>query len=276
MRKLKLIRRCYKRLRKRYKKVLRRVRPQVKLAAIVLALILSIAGVGSVVGRTNNRDVYAAEVQEQMIQPQSTIPPGINGALTGVRKSQEHKSHVERIGTSCEDVIVGQRAKEVKVIRMMDASYGLKQAVNDISDQAAVSCSSTIMSDTDYDTLLHIVEAEAGGEDLEGRIMVANVILNRVESEEFPDSVYDVVWEVSNGMPQFSPTVDVRIHTFTVSDTTVKAVQSAIEGKDLSKGALFFVAKDQANKEYVKWFDEDLKYLFRHGVHTFYTYPDKA
>lgn len=276
MRKLKLIRRCYKRLRKRYKKVLRRVRPQVKLAAIVLALILSIAGVGSVVGRNNNRDVYAAEVQEQMIQPQSTIPPGINGALTGVRKSQEHKSHVERIGTSCEDVIVGQRAKEVKVIRMMDASYGLKQAVNDISDQAAVSCSSTIMSDTDYDTLLHIVEAEAGGEDLEGRIMVANVILNRVESEEFPDSVYDVVWEVSNGMPQFSPTVDGRIHTVTVSDTTVKAVQSAIEGKDLSKGALFFVAKDQANKEYVKWFDEDLKYLFRHGVHTFYTYPDKV
>ncbi|MDD6618094.1 MAG: cell wall hydrolase [Clostridiales bacterium] len=276
MRKLKLIRRCYKRLRKRYKKVLRRVRPQVKLAAIVLALIFSIAGVGSVVGRNNNRDVYAAEVQEQMIQPQSTIPPGINGALTGVRKSQEHKSHVERIGTSCEDVIVGQRAKEVKVIRMMDASYGLKQAVSDISDQAAVSCSSTIMSDTDYDTLLHIVEAEAGGEDLEGRIMVANVILNRVESEEFPDSVYDVVWEVSNGMPQFSPTVDGRIHTVTVSDTTVKAVQSAIEGKDLSKGALFFVAKDQANKEYVKWFDEDLKYLFRHGVHTFYTYPDKA
>ena len=276
MRKLKLIRRCYKRLRNRYKKVLRRVRPQVKLAAIVLALIFSIAGVGSVVGRNNNRDVYAAEVQEQMIQPQSTIPPGINGALTGVRKSQEHKSHVERIGTSCEDVIVGQRAKEVKVIRMMDASYGLKQAVSDISDQAAVSCSSTIMSDTDYDTLLHIVEAEAGGEDLEGRIMVANVILNRVESEEFPDSVYDVVWEVSNGMPQFSPTVDGRIHTVTVSDTTVKAVQSAIEGKDLSKGALFFVAKDQANKEYVKWFDEDLKYLFRHGVHTFYTYPDKA
>ena len=97
-----------------------------------------------------------------------------------------------------------------------------------------------------------------------------------MESEEFPDNIYDVVWEVSNGMPQFSPTVDGRIHTVTVSDTTVKAVQSAIEGKDLSKGALFFVAKDQANKEYVKWFDEDLKYLFRHGVHTFYTYPDKV
>ena len=275
MEKLRLIRRYYKRLRKRYKRVLRRVRPQIKLGAIALLLILSVIGAGNIVGKNNKKDVYAAEVQEQIMQPQSTIPPGINGALAGVRKSQEHKSHVERIGTSCEDVIVGQRAKEIKVIRTMDASYGLEQAVNDISNQANVSCSSAIMSDTDYDTLLHIVEAEAGGEDLEGRIMVANVILNRVESEEFPDNVYDVVWEVSNGMPQFSPTADGRIHTVTVSDTTVKAVQSAIEGKDLSKGALFFVAKEQANQEYVKWFDEDLKYLFRHGVHTFYTYPDE-
>ena len=276
MKKRKLIRRYCKRLRKRYKRALHRVRPQIKLAAVVLLLILSITGIVSVVGRNNKEDVYAAEVQAQMIQLQSTIPPGINGALAGVRKSQERKSHVERIGTSCEEVIVGQRAKEIKVIRTMDASYGLERAVTDVSNQAAESCASAIMSDTDYDTLLHIVEAEAGGEDLEGRIMVANVILNRVESEEFPDNVYDVVWQVSNGMPQFSPTADGRIHTVTVSDTTVKAVQSAIEGKDLSKGALFFVAKDQANQKYVKWFEEDLKYLFRHGVHTFYTYPDKV
>ena len=276
MKKLKLIRRYYKRLRKRYKKVLRRVRPQIKLAAIASLLILSIISACNIVGRNNKKDVYAAEVQEQIIQPQSTIPPGINGALAGVRKSQEPKSHVERIGTSCEEVIVGQRSKEIKAIRTMDASYGLEQAVNDISNQTNIRYSSAIMSDTDYDTFLHIVEAEAGGEDLEGRIMVANVILNRVESKEFPDSVYDVVWEVSNGMPQFSPTADGRIYTVTVSDITVKAVQSAIEGKDLSKGALFFVAKEQANQEYVKWFDEDLKYLFQHGVHTFYTYPDEV
>ena len=276
MKKLKLIRRYYKRLRKRYKKVLRRVRPQIKLAAIASLLILSIISACNIVGRNNKKDVYAAEVQEQIIQPQSTIPPGINGALAGVRKSQEPKSHVERIGTSCEEVIVGQRSKEIKAIRTMDASYGLEQAVNDISNQTNIRYSSAIMSDTDYDTFLHIVEAEAGGEDLEGRIMVANVILNRVESKEFPDSVYDVVWEVSNGMPQFSPTADGRIYTVTVSDITVKAVQSAIEGKDLSKGALFFVAKEQANQEYVKWIDEDLKYLFQHGVHTFYTYPDEV
>ena len=69
MKKLKLIRRYYKRLRKRYKRVLRLVRPQIRLAAIALLLILSVISVGNIVGRNNKKDVYAAEVQEQILQP---------------------------------------------------------------------------------------------------------------------------------------------------------------------------------------------------------------
>lgn len=44
----------------------------------------------------------------------------------------------------------------------------------------------TIMSDEDYDTLLRIVEAEAGTEDIKGRVLVANVIMNRVKNANFP------------------------------------------------------------------------------------------
>ena len=49
----------------------------------------------------------------------------------------------------------------------------------------------------------------------------------------------------------------------------------AIDGEDYSKGALFFVAKEQAEKKNVAWFEKDLKELFKYGVHDFYTYPDK-
>lgn len=52
---------------------------------------------------------------------------------------------------------------------------------------------------------MKIVEAEAGSEDLNGRILVANVVLNRVKSELFPDCVTDVVYQHSNGVYQFSP-----------------------------------------------------------------------
>ena len=59
------------------------------------------------------------------------------------------------------------------------------------------------MSDEDYDTLLRIVEAEAGSEDIKGRVLVANVIMNRVKSEDFPNTVTEVVWDNSDGVPQF-------------------------------------------------------------------------
>ena len=131
------------------------------------------------------------------------------------------------------------------------------------------------MSDSDYDTLLRIVEAEAGGEDIKGRVLVANVIMNRVESDEFPDTVTDVVWEYDCGVPQFSPTYDGRINEVTVSDETREAVKQALEGVDYSQGALFFVQKDAADKKNVAWFDKELKKLFKYGVHDFYTYPDE-
>ena len=56
------------------------------------------------------------------------------------------------------------------------------------------------MSDKDYDALLRIVEAEAGGEDQNGKLLVANVVLNRVNSDVFPDTVWDVVMQESRGL----------------------------------------------------------------------------
>ena len=119
-----------------------------------------------------------------------------------------------------------------------------------------------------------IVEAEAGGEDLQGRIMVANVIFNRMKSPEFPDTVYDIVWEKTAGTPQFSPTADGRIHTVTVSEETREAVNRAIDGEDYSEGALFFMQEEYSDSANVSWFKKNLKYLFSHGVHDFYTYPE--
>ena len=124
------------------------------------------------------------------------------------------------------------------------------------------------MSDEDYNTLLKIVEAEAGGEDMKGKILVANVIFNRMKSLEFPSTV-TVVWENVAGSPQFSPTADGRIHTVTVSAGTREAVNRAIDGENYSKGALFFVEEEYADKSNVAWFKKDLKFLFEYGVHDF-------
>ena len=122
----------------------------------------------------------------------------------------------------------------------------------------------------DYQVLLKIVEAEAGSEALNGRILVANVVLNRVKSELFPDCVTDVVYQHSNGVYQFSPVKNGTIDTVSISEETKQAVELALDGTDLSKGALYFAARNAANEKNMRWFDTHLVRLFAHGGHEFF------
>lgn len=129
------------------------------------------------------------------------------------------------------------------------------------------------LSGRDYESLCRIVQAEAGGEDEMGKILVAEVILNRVLATGFPDNVYDVVFERSGGSAQFSPTADGRYFTVKVTSETEAAVEKALHGEDNSQGALFFSARSKANSNDMAWFDRNLKWLFQHGGHEFYTLP---
>lgn len=126
------------------------------------------------------------------------------------------------------------------------------------------------ISESDVEVLQRIVEAEAGGEDTEGKLLVANVILNRVKDESFPDSVSEVVFQKENGVTQFSPVGNGTYYRVKVSKETVEVVDRALAGEDISDGALYFVARKYADKKSLKWFDENLTFLFQHGGHEFF------
>ncbi len=120
----------------------------------------------------------------------------------------------------------------------------------------------------EYNVLLRIVEAEAGGEDITGKMLVANVIMNRVNSSRFPDTVTEVVYQKNNsGRAQFSPTVDGRMDSVTVSEETVEAVDRVLNGEDSSNGALYF----RSARLNSAWHDGTLKRVLAHGNHIFYT-----
>ena len=122
----------------------------------------------------------------------------------------------------------------------------------------------------EYEMLLRIVEAEAGGEDTEGKILVANVVLNRVESDKFPDTVEEVIFQKNGKVTQFSPVADGRYYTVEVSEDTIQAVNRALSGEDLSQGALYFAARSSADSDNMRWFDRHLTFLFKHGGHEFF------
>ncbi len=127
------------------------------------------------------------------------------------------------------------------------------------------------LSKEDYEVLLKIVEAEAGGEDITGKMLVAGVVMNRVESNKFPDTVKGVVFQRENGVAQFSPIADGRYDKVTVSEETKEAVEKVLYGEDITKGALYFASRKYADPEKMKWFDNSLTLLFSYGGHEFFS-----
>ncbi len=123
----------------------------------------------------------------------------------------------------------------------------------------------------DYSNLLRIVEAEASGEDETGKLLVANVVLNRVKDEDFPDTITEVIFQKNKGVTQFSPISNGRFWKVEISEETISAVNRALSGEDVSQGALYFAARKYADAENMRWFDERLNYLFTHGGHEFFT-----
>ena len=112
-------------------------------------------------------------------------------------------------------------------------------------------------TDEDYQVLLRIVQAEAGICDKRGKILVADVIINRVLSKEFPNSVKAVVYEPS----QFQPVSNGAINSVKVTAETIECVDRALDGEDYSNGALYFMNR-RGSGSAAAWFDRHLTYLF--------------
>ena len=157
-----------------------------------------------------------------------------------------------------------------------DASGGLGIADVAVSGQRVVDYSLIeqgcryLLTDEDMEALLRIVEAEAGCEDEEGKLLVANVVLNRVNNDSFPETVTEVVFQRENGVTQFSPVANGRYYTVEISESTVSAVGRALIGEDISEGALYFAARKYADSDKMKWFDRHLNRLFKYGGHEFF------
>lgn len=115
--------------------------------------------------------------------------------------------------------------------------------------------------------LAKLAMAEAEGEDTEGKALVMLVVLNRVWSEGFPDTVEDVILEEHNGVHQFSVTQEGgRWYTVEPDADCYDALEMImVEHWDESEGALYFESRSDST-----WHQNHLQFLFQHGKHYFY------
>ena len=92
------------------------------------------------------------------------------------------------------------------------------------------------LSDSEIDLLARLVRAEAQTETLEGKIAVACVVLNRVESSQFPDTIKEVIYAPG----QFQPVQNGEINK-PADEESIQAVKAALtDQRQLAPGALFF------------------------------------
>ena len=89
------------------------------------------------------------------------------------------------------------------------------------------------------DLMARLVRAEAVGEPYAGKVAVATVILNRVASRDFPNTVNGVVYEKSNGYYAFTPVKNGTINQ-AADATSKRAVNEALAFRGQGNGSLFF------------------------------------
>lgn len=180
-------------------------------------------------------------------------------------------AQVKRISSACGQILAGVRALSRSELLRRSLRRGFETAAS-VGRLAVETVHANQLPYEDYYTLLQIVEAEATGGDLRSKMLVANVVLNRVRDKNFPNTIQEVVWQNVEGTPQFSPTADGRIISCPITDSTVEAVRRVLNGEDESQGALFFIARSSADRQNVCWFDEKLEKLYSYGGHDFYTF----
>lgn len=136
-----------------------------------------------------------------------------------------------------------------------------------VCEQETESKTPSLIFSRDWDAdesylLAKIAMAEAENQNVEGKMLVICVVLNRTWSREFPNSIKEVIYQPK----QFSPIWNGRFDKVEPNEECWEALDMVMAGGwDESQGALYFESKSEST-----WHERNLQFLFKHGDHYFY------
>ena len=158
-------------------------------------------------------------------------------------------------------------------VRPMAKAFGLRLEWNAISRSvilestgARTKWASEVYNSDEVYWLSRIINAEAGAEPFLGKIAVGNVVLNRVRSPLYPNTVYGVIFDRKYGT-QFSPVSFGTIYNKPNNESVIAAM-ICLEGYSLSEDVLYFLNPRIATSF---WIVNNCDYEFTIGRHDFYS-----
>ncbi len=132
-------------------------------------------------------------------------------------------------------------------------------------DTRRLKSAAAVYRDDEVYWLARIISAEARGESMQGKIAVGNVVLNRVRSKQYPNTIYGVIFDKKFGV-QFAPTSNGTIYNTPTAESII-AAKMCLEGYTLSNDILYFFNPRYASGTWVR---ENREYAFTIGNHVFY------
>ncbi len=216
--------------------------------------------------RQRRRALRANAIKIGMIQAVIILVVSIT-ALTNM------DSKAEQI-TARPDALVEHESIEVSNTNYEpnEIDYQVTTKASEVSTEVEVEHYPEFTYSKDWDAddaylLAKIAMAEAEGENIQTKTLVILSVLNRVWSEDFPNTIEEVIKEEHNGVYQYSPLAEGgRWYTTEPNEDCFEAVQIVMEAKyDYSGGALYFESCEGES-----WHSKNLTFLYESGAIKFY------
>ena len=159
------------------------------------------------------------------------------GSVDGIFGSQTEQAvkYFQRKNGLAADGIVGPATAKAAGISLTGGSSG-----------GSSSSSGTGSSSSDVYLLARCVYGEARGESYKGQVAVAAVVLNRVKSSSFPNTISGVIYQPG----AFSVVADGQIN-LTPNDTALKAARDAMNGWDPTGGCLYYYNPAKTSNKWI-------------------------
>ena len=195
---------------------------------LMFMVILLIVSVGAVVLATSRRGSSGKEVRQ--IQEKLKRWGYYTGSVDGIygSKTEQAVKKFQRSNGLTADGIAGKATLAAMGITSSSGSGSSGGGSNDLH------------------LLSRVVYSEARGEPYTGQVAVAAVVLNRVRSSSFPNSVSGVVYQSG----AFDAVSDGQIN-LTPDSTARKAAQDAINGWDPTYGCIYYFNPATATSKWI-------------------------
>ena len=177
-------------------------------------------------------------MQDDMKKKQANVSSLINTTKANLAQTQEDLADAQSNVADLEDKI-NQMVEYEKQLEIQKAKEDAARLAA-IKEQEKEDTSTVVYVPTDSDQYLlgAIIQCEAGGESYDGKLAVGSVMINRVKSSYFPNSVSGVIYQSGQFSPVASGRLAYRLEAG-VDGSCLQAAQDVLNG-NITVGCLYF------------------------------------